>query len=397
MGKLIKITELSARYGVSARALRYYEDMGLISSVRRDGYAYRLYDGQAVKRLEQILILRRLNISVRDVGRVFAASGSEAVLEILGEKVADIDEEVALLRELKEIILDFISRIKNADFTNDGDVKQLYEKARDIETRLDNDYAGNRASWASGTQGESSEPVRTRAGRLYEVAEKLEERAVSRLQIPDNVLKRLLAHVYFIMGDGIETADELGKRYGIFVYHTCDYRRAHQQNAEPGFQPELCRYEDEIPDFFSLDPEDAMRHELGVVRDFTPMVVMDLIRLSAEHEKIICENDIDVESIIHIATNAVIITNDKPLDDFIGMFESNIRSRDIEDDEKEKLIRKVNAVWGRGKPESPRGANPYGIKQFFAEGYANSAELADAVSEYFGFIKNNYYNKPQKF
>ena len=62
MEGLIKIREISSKYDISARALRYYEDMGLISSTRSSDYAYRLYDRQNIKRLEQILILRKLNI-----------------------------------------------------------------------------------------------------------------------------------------------------------------------------------------------------------------------------------------------------------------------------------------------------------------------------------------------
>ncbi len=52
MGELIKIREASLRYDISARALKYYEDIGLIKSTRSDDYAYRLYDETAVKRLE---------------------------------------------------------------------------------------------------------------------------------------------------------------------------------------------------------------------------------------------------------------------------------------------------------------------------------------------------------
>jgi len=144
MKELLKIRDVSSKYDISARTLRYYEDMGLIHSIRSDDYAYRLYDKSAVKRLEQILILRKLNINIKDIQRVFAASGSEVVLEVLGKKVTDIDEEVALLHELKEIVLEFIRQIKDADFSNDGDVKLLYEKAKDIETKLINvEYTGN--------------------------------------------------------------------------------------------------------------------------------------------------------------------------------------------------------------------------------------------------------------
>ena len=138
MNELIKISEVSEKYAVTTRSLRYYEDMGLISSIRKDDYAYRMYDEEAVRRLEQILILRKLNISIKDIKRIFDTSGSEVVLEVLGKKVDDIDDEVALLYELKEIVLEFIKQINQADFKKDSDVRQLYEKAKEIENQIIN-------------------------------------------------------------------------------------------------------------------------------------------------------------------------------------------------------------------------------------------------------------------
>lgn len=88
MGNLVKIREISGRYNVSARTLRYYEDMGLIASIRSDDYAYRLYDEAAIKRLEQILILRRLNISIKDIKRIFDTTGSEVVLGLLKRNIS---------------------------------------------------------------------------------------------------------------------------------------------------------------------------------------------------------------------------------------------------------------------------------------------------------------------
>lgn len=90
MGNLAKIREISVRYNISARTLRYYEDMGLIESTRNDDYAYRLYDEAAIKRLEQILILRRLNISIKDIKRIFNTAGSEVVLDVLEKKADDL-------------------------------------------------------------------------------------------------------------------------------------------------------------------------------------------------------------------------------------------------------------------------------------------------------------------
>lgn len=134
MTELLKIREVSSKYDISARALRYYEDMGLISSTRSRDYAYRLYDKQAVRRLEQILVLRKLN----------KTNSSEVVLEVLGKKVEDIDGEVALLQDLRNIVLEFIEQIRQVDFGRDDDVKRLYERASKVESRIANiSYDGN--------------------------------------------------------------------------------------------------------------------------------------------------------------------------------------------------------------------------------------------------------------
>jgi DNA-binding transcriptional MerR regulator len=159
MANLIKIREISQKYDITARTLRYYEDMGLISSTRDFDSSYRLYDGIAVKKIEQILILRKLNISIKDIQRIFSTSGSDVILDVLDKKIQNIDDEVALLHELKGIVLEFIHDLKNIDFGRDSDVKMLYEKAKEIETHLVNvDYIGKPSN----------------VGRLLEVAGKLE-------------------------------------------------------------------------------------------------------------------------------------------------------------------------------------------------------------------------------
>jgi len=170
MGNLIKIKDVSDRYDITARTLRYYEDMGLLQSTRSEDYAYRMYDEEAITRLEQILILRKLNISIKDILRIFAAPGSEVVLEILGKKTQNIDDELALLHELKEIILEFMQKIRQLDFENNSDVKLLYDKAKEIETHLASvDYIGKPSN----------------IGRLIEITEKLDSK------IPDVMIVKI--------------------------------------------------------------------------------------------------------------------------------------------------------------------------------------------------------------
>ena len=166
------------------------------------------------------------------------------------------------MHELKEIVIAFIRQIEQSDFRKDSDVKLLYDKAKEIETQLvSGDYEGNPS------------PVH----RLFEITEKLQEKAVSRLMIPENVFKRVLRNVYFIFGGCAAVADELGRRHEFYVYHTCERRYKHSQNADPQFQPGLSNFVADIPDFFAQDPTEAMQKESDIVHDFTPMVIMDLI------------------------------------------------------------------------------------------------------------------------
>lgn len=191
MDELIKIRDVSSKYNITARALRYYEDIGLLSSTRSDEVAYRMYDENAIRRLEQILILRKLNISIKDIQRIFAASGSEVVLEVLGKKVANIDEELSLLNELKNIVLDFIDEIEKMNFSKNSDIKQLYDKAKEIETQIVNvDYIGKPAN----------------VSRLMEITDKLDKK------VPDVMVVRIPE--FKVVTSGKQSFEEIFKRGG---------------------------------------------------------------------------------------------------------------------------------------------------------------------------------------
>ena len=192
MNGLIKIKDVSSKYAVTARTLRYYEDIGLLTSQRIENYSHRMYDERAITRLKQILILRKLNITVKDIKRIFAAADSEVVLEVLGKKAEDIDEEVALLHELKVIVLDFIKQIKQSDFHNEEEIKMLYDKAKEIETQL----TAQTQTEPGGISNDASNDA-SNAERLLEVTEKLEDKRIT-LPIPVSAYKQRVGAMRFI-------------------------------------------------------------------------------------------------------------------------------------------------------------------------------------------------------
>ena len=58
------LTKLS---GVSARTLRYYDEIGLLEPARIAQSGYRMYGPQQVDKLQQILFYRELGFSLKDI------------------------------------------------------------------------------------------------------------------------------------------------------------------------------------------------------------------------------------------------------------------------------------------------------------------------------------------
>ncbi|WP_298422849.1 MerR family transcriptional regulator [Rhodoblastus sp.] len=61
------ISEISRMYGVTLRALRYYEQRGLLASVRDGAARARVYDRTGVSRLEAILKGKHLGFTLTEI------------------------------------------------------------------------------------------------------------------------------------------------------------------------------------------------------------------------------------------------------------------------------------------------------------------------------------------
>lgn len=69
---ILTIGELAARTGVAVSALRYYEDQGLIRSLRPKG-RHRRFLRSDIRRVAFIRIAQSLGLTIADVGRAFEA------------------------------------------------------------------------------------------------------------------------------------------------------------------------------------------------------------------------------------------------------------------------------------------------------------------------------------
>ena len=68
---LLKIQEVAAETGLTTRAIRYYEEVGLLEPAARSGGDYRLYDASDLERLRNIKELRdEAGFSIAQIGQL---------------------------------------------------------------------------------------------------------------------------------------------------------------------------------------------------------------------------------------------------------------------------------------------------------------------------------------
>lgn len=107
------ISQVSKSFGISTRMLRYYEQAGLIESLRRDDYAYRMYDDAALSRLRQILILRKLRIPLKQIKVILQRPDAVTAIEVFRQNISELDDEITALSTIRSILSRFVDELQN--------------------------------------------------------------------------------------------------------------------------------------------------------------------------------------------------------------------------------------------------------------------------------------------
>jgi DNA-binding transcriptional MerR regulator len=97
------IHEVARLAGITSRALRHYDDIGLLTPTRTAANGYRHYDQAALVRLQRILLLRDLGLRLDDVGGVLDREHSaQAALDTHLDWLRDIPGTPAYRRGLDD-------------------------------------------------------------------------------------------------------------------------------------------------------------------------------------------------------------------------------------------------------------------------------------------------------
>jgi DNA-binding transcriptional MerR regulator len=100
----MRIGELEARSGASRHTLRYYEQIGLISPLRRTNN-YRVYTAQTLQDLDFIQRAQSMGFSLGEIGQILDAQRNELIdcadgAKLIEKKMAEIKQRIANLKSI---------------------------------------------------------------------------------------------------------------------------------------------------------------------------------------------------------------------------------------------------------------------------------------------------------
>lgn len=72
------VCQLGKLAGISARTLRYYDEIGILTPAKVRSSGYRIYGPNEVDRLQQILFYRQLGVGLGDIRRILGRPGFDA-------------------------------------------------------------------------------------------------------------------------------------------------------------------------------------------------------------------------------------------------------------------------------------------------------------------------------
>lgn len=105
--ELFTIGQLARRTAVPARTIRFWSDAGLVPTAGRSAGGYRLYDAEAVARIELVRTLRELGFGLETVQAILSRAAT--VADVAAAHVAALDAQIAALR-LRRAVLSTVAR-----------------------------------------------------------------------------------------------------------------------------------------------------------------------------------------------------------------------------------------------------------------------------------------------
>ena len=113
----MNISEAARRSGLSAKTIRYYEEIGLIDPAARSDNGYRRYDGRAVEELHFLARAREVGFDLEECRQLLdlqrdRSRQSRHARALVLEKSEQLQQRIERLQAMQGVLQDMASRCK---------------------------------------------------------------------------------------------------------------------------------------------------------------------------------------------------------------------------------------------------------------------------------------------
>jgi cell division protein FtsZ len=141
MDTLFSIGELSSSLGISIRAIRYYEEIGLLIPCKTSETNYRYYSDREKEKLGIILILKKMGLSLREIKTVFHGIEPDSFTLLMNEHIERLQkekEEILLKQEVLETVLSYfkgdpLKALREASMKKTDEINDLLQSKSSVK------------------------------------------------------------------------------------------------------------------------------------------------------------------------------------------------------------------------------------------------------------------------
>lgn len=138
----MNIGEVAKRTGLTVRALRHYEELGLLRPPRRSEGGQRRYGPPELERLRRIVALRQLGFGLAEIGAMLDRPDGSP-LAVLDAHVARIETQLATLIRLRDRLRGIAEQIRSGESETTSELLDTLE----IMMMVERHYTPEQLDW----------------------------------------------------------------------------------------------------------------------------------------------------------------------------------------------------------------------------------------------------------
>ena len=109
---LMKIGDVTKKFGISHRSLHYWESAGILQSLRGEN-DYRFYDEDNMQKIKQIVFLRKLRLSIPSIQEIFTSAELSKVIAVFTDHLDETKKETEQLNALGMVLRQLLNMLKD--------------------------------------------------------------------------------------------------------------------------------------------------------------------------------------------------------------------------------------------------------------------------------------------